>query len=141
MPYLFGSQDNHTRYFLNTNFSSNQDLETEIDMNADSWKLPVSIDDSQVTFDGKPLSLLYEENRRKAEDELQQRGRSREKSSRQRVKEEIHTTCPGTTQTIDAPGTFTVLASAKAAAHSAPATEGYIKDDFGVYAESDGIVE
>ncbi|KAH9208531.1 hypothetical protein DL95DRAFT_395180 [Leptodontidium sp. 2 PMI_412] len=59
-------------------------------MNADSWKLPVSIDDSQVTFDGKPLSLLYEENRRKAEDELQQRGRSREKSSRQRVKEEIH---------------------------------------------------
>ena len=34
---------------------------------AASWKLPYSIDDEDLTFDGKPLNLLYEENRWKAE--------------------------------------------------------------------------
>ena len=74
MPYLFRSQDNHTQYFLNTDFPSNQDLEAEIDMNVESWKLPVSIGDSQVTFDGKPLSLLYEENRLRRFVRLDERG-------------------------------------------------------------------
>ncbi|CZR58199.1 uncharacterized protein PAC_08090 [Phialocephala subalpina] len=40
---------------------------TEIDLQAESWKLPYSIDDSDLTFDGKPLNMLYEENRWMAE--------------------------------------------------------------------------
>jgi hypothetical protein len=38
-----------------------------------SWKLPYTIDDSDLTFDGKPLNMLYEENRWKAEHVLESR--------------------------------------------------------------------
>lgn len=44
----------------------------------------------------------------------------------------------GATQTTDILGTFTDLAAAKAAARSALATEGYLKDDFEKYEENDG---
>jgi len=47
-----------------------------------SWKLPYRIDDSDLTFDGKPLNMLYEENRWMAEhlggDDNPSRGRSRQ---------------------------------------------------------------
>lgn len=55
------------QYYLITNVSSYSPADKEIDLNAESWKLPYSIDDSDLTFDGKPLNLLYEENRWKAE--------------------------------------------------------------------------
>ncbi|KUJ15254.1 uncharacterized protein LY89DRAFT_735383 [Mollisia scopiformis] len=41
--------------------------EEVIDLHAESWKLPYSIDDEDLTFDGKPLNMLYEENRWEAE--------------------------------------------------------------------------
>ncbi|PBP18383.1 hypothetical protein BUE80_DR010919 [Diplocarpon rosae] len=31
------------------------------------WKEPYTIDDEDLTFDGKPLNMLYEENRHHAE--------------------------------------------------------------------------
>lgn len=47
----------------------------------------------------------------------------------------------GATQTTDILGTFTDLATAKAAARSVLATEGYLKDDFEMYEENDGTKE
>lgn len=55
------------RYYLITNVRANTPPEAEIDLHAESWKLPYSIDDSDLTFDGKPLNMLYEENRWQAE--------------------------------------------------------------------------
>jgi len=59
--------DRHTgkQYLLITNVVAKTDA--EIDLHAESWKLPYSIDDSDLTFDGKPLNMLYEENRWMAE--------------------------------------------------------------------------
>ncbi|TAQ87955.1 hypothetical protein B7494_g3713 [Chlorociboria aeruginascens] len=60
----------------------------EIDANAESWKLPYSIDDADLMFDGKPLNLLYEENRCVAEstvwasrEDERERERERERAS------------------------------------------------------------
>ena len=47
----------------------------------------------------------------------------------------------GATQTTDILNTFTDLAAAKAAARSALASEGYVKDDFEKYEERDGTTE
>jgi hypothetical protein len=60
--------DPHTgkQYYLITNVAA-KEADREIDLNAESWELPYSIDDSDLTFDGKPLNLLYEENRWQAE--------------------------------------------------------------------------
>lgn len=55
------------QYYLITNVhsssSSSSGSEREIDLHAQSWKLPYSIEDKDLMFDGKPLNLLYEENR------------------------------------------------------------------------------
>ena len=59
-------------WYLITNVAAKTDR--EIELGAQSWKLPYSIDDSDLTFDGKPLNMLYEENRYQAE-------HSRDKSS------------------------------------------------------------
>lgn len=40
------------------------DTEAEIDLYASEWRLPDSIDDADITFAGKPLSTLLEEDRR-----------------------------------------------------------------------------
>jgi len=50
---------------------------------------------------------------------------------------DFHEDKSGATQTTDVLGTFTDLAAAKAAARSALASEGYLKDDFEVYEEKD----
>ncbi len=55
------------QFYLITNVSAAKASTSEIDLHAESWKLPYSIDDSELTFDGKPLNLLYEENRSMAE--------------------------------------------------------------------------
>jgi hypothetical protein len=59
--------DPHTgkRYYLITNVATKTD--GEVDLHADSWELPYHIDDADLTFDGKPLNMLYEENRYHAE--------------------------------------------------------------------------
>jgi len=47
----------------------------------------------------------------------------------------------GASRTTDILGTYTDLAAAKAAARSALATEGYVRDDFDVYEVNDGAEE
>jgi len=54
-------------YLLITNVVASTTTENEIDLHAEAWKLPYSIDDSDLTFDGKPLNMLHEENRWTAE--------------------------------------------------------------------------
>ena len=63
------------QYYLITNVhSSNHSAnDREIDLHAQSWKLPYTIDDKDLCFDGKPLNMLYEENRYKAEHVSQSR--------------------------------------------------------------------
>jgi hypothetical protein len=69
------SQGSDKQYYLITNVhsSTTTSSDKQIDLHAQSWKLPYSIDDKDLMFDGKPLNLLYEENRYMAE-----RGSSRE---------------------------------------------------------------
>lgn len=65
------SQNSDKQYYLitgvrtssNSSSSSSSKEEREVDLHAQSWKLPYSIDDKDLMFDGKPLNLLYEENR------------------------------------------------------------------------------
>jgi hypothetical protein len=70
------SQGSDKQYYLITNVhsSTHTSSDKQIDLHAQSWKLPYSIDDKDLMFDGKPLNLLYEENRYMAE----HRGSSRE---------------------------------------------------------------
>jgi hypothetical protein len=86
MPSLeTGQSDDHKQYFLITNVGARTDA--EIDLYAESWKLPVSIDDWDLTLDGKPLNMLYEENRRIAEHEMNQFYPSRDDYSKPSRKE------------------------------------------------------
>jgi len=64
MPSTPKYSDRETWYLI-TNVAAKTDA--EIDLHAESWRLPYSIDDSDLTFDGKPLNMLYEENRHYAE--------------------------------------------------------------------------
>jgi hypothetical protein len=66
MPSRIMTQAEQKQYFLITNVVANNN-DAEIDLHAESWKLPYSIDDSDLQFDGKPLNMLYEENKWKAE--------------------------------------------------------------------------
>ena len=72
------TQAEQKQYFLITNVVANNN-DAEIDLHAESWKLPYSIDDSDLQFDGKPLNMLYEENKWKAEHQV---GDSRDASSK-----------------------------------------------------------
>ena len=65
------SATQHKDYLLITNVVTHQPADAEIDLNAETWKLPYTIDDSDLTFDGKPLNMLYEENRWMAEHHVQ----------------------------------------------------------------------
>ncbi|KAE9365786.1 hypothetical protein N431DRAFT_351403 [Stipitochalara longipes BDJ] len=79
------SSTSDKQYYLITNVrtsSSSQKDQREIDLHAQSWKLPYTIDDKDLMFDGKPLNMLYEENRYLAE----HRGASREHRGRSRQK-------------------------------------------------------
>lgn len=75
----------HKQYYLITNVQSSSSSTTskdEIDLHSESWKLPYSIDDEDLMFDGKPLNMLYEENRyyeTRDRGEKKSRGRSRKK--------------------------------------------------------------
>jgi len=90
MPSSRIQTDPHTgkQYYLITNVNAAK-ADAEIDLHAKSWQLPYSIEDEDLTFDGKPLNMLYEENRWKAgmardellrkEKSMSSRGRSRQK--------------------------------------------------------------
>ncbi|QSZ29488.1 hypothetical protein DSL72_004002 [Monilinia vaccinii-corymbosi] len=75
------------QYFLITNVTTTSNANAEFDLQAEAWRFPYSIDDSDLTFDGTPLNMLYEENRYVAEghvtshahDSSRGRGRSRQK--------------------------------------------------------------
>ncbi|KAK0103747.1 hypothetical protein ONS95_005753 [Cadophora gregata] len=61
-----------------TSSSKNTDLHAQ-----ELWKEPYTIDDADLMFDGKPLNMLYEENRWQAEHHVVyndqfSRGRSRQ---------------------------------------------------------------
>ncbi|CAD6442051.1 3d45b6a9-878f-4845-a518-561dca03d877 [Sclerotinia trifoliorum] len=60
------------QYFLITNVTTTSNANTEFDLQAEPWRLPYSINDSDLTFDGKPLNMLYEENRCMAEEHVTQ---------------------------------------------------------------------
>jgi len=64
---VHNSKNAGKQYILLTNVVGNSATDAEIDLYAESWKLPYSIDDSDLTFDGKPLNMLFEENRWMAE--------------------------------------------------------------------------
>jgi len=73
------------QYYLITNVHSTSSSanDRETDLHAQSWQLPYEVDDKDLMFDGKPLNMLYEENRYMAEHHVRQsrehRGRSRSK--------------------------------------------------------------
>ena len=55
------------KYYLvtdDTNSSSNKSTDLQAQ---ELWKEPYTIDDADLMFDGKPLNMLYEENRWQAE--------------------------------------------------------------------------
>jgi len=96
--------DPHTgkQYYLITNVVTTvAKTDAEIDLNAESWKLPYSIDDSDLTFDGKPLNLLYEENRwmaehdRHVDDDGSHHHEKQHKSSSSNNKEKSHKSSRG----------------------------------------------
>jgi len=71
------------QYYLITNVQPPTTKENEVDLQTQSWELPYTIDDADLMFDGKPLNMLYEENRELAEHETRDRDR-REKRGRGR---------------------------------------------------------
>jgi hypothetical protein len=74
------SQNSDKQYYLITNVHSTTSSpnDREVDLHAQSWQLPYEVDDKDLMFDGKPLNMLYEENRSMAEHHVSQ---SREKVS------------------------------------------------------------
>jgi len=83
--------DAEKHFYLITNVSATKASDSEIDLHAESWKLPYSIDDSELTFDGKPLNLLYEENRSMAEYHVNHEAREHKARGRTRSRP---TQCP-----------------------------------------------
>lgn len=80
------SQNSDKQYYLITNVHSSNASSSarEFDLQGQNWKLPYTIDDKDLCFDGKPLNLLYEENKYRAEHHVshqsrEHRGRSRYK--------------------------------------------------------------
>ena len=58
------------QYYILSNISSNQiQVDNETSLQSGSWKEPFVIEDEDLMFDGKPLNLLYEENKWVAEHE------------------------------------------------------------------------
>ncbi|KAI1002696.1 hypothetical protein K3495_g5505 [Podosphaera aphanis] len=81
------SQLNRGQYFLITNVSqstcstsSSSSDEQAVDLSSHSYELPFIIADEDLTFNGKPLNLLVEEDSRKCLMNLRPkiRGRSRQ---------------------------------------------------------------
>ncbi|KAG4432748.1 hypothetical protein IFR05_011778 [Cadophora sp. M221] len=68
------------KYYLITDHSNTKTTDLQAQ---ELWKEPYTIDDADLMFDGKPLNMLYEENRWQAEHHVvysdqNSRGRSRQ---------------------------------------------------------------
>jgi hypothetical protein len=73
------SSQSEKQYYLITNVVAKTD--SEVDLKAGSWKEPYTINDSDLMFDGKPLNMLYEENRWVAEHQKGEKAGSRDAHS------------------------------------------------------------
>lgn len=65
-----------------TTTTTSNSQEHAFDPRSESWTLPYEVDDSDLMFDGKPLSLLCEENRyheTRDRGERKSRGRTRKR--------------------------------------------------------------
>ena len=67
------SSAQHKDYILITDVATRQAADAEFDLKTQSWKYAYNIDDSDLTFDGKPLNMLYEENKWRVEHVLESR--------------------------------------------------------------------
>ncbi|RDL41145.1 uncharacterized protein BP5553_01124 [Venustampulla echinocandica] len=75
------SSEKQQCYLIST-ASLDSHADAQVDLDAETWKEPYTIDDADLTFDGKPLNMLHEENRYYAEhgyggEKEGSRGRSR----------------------------------------------------------------
>jgi hypothetical protein len=86
MPSIQIDPQTGKQYYLITNVVAK--TEAEVDLHSESWKLPYSIDDSDLTFDGKPLNMLYEENQNRWMAEHHVEG-SRDKHSSSKEKSHV----------------------------------------------------
>lgn len=72
------SSQPQNQYYCNTSTSSSSSKEVEVQQ--EHWKTSYEVDDADLVFDGKPLNMLYEENRwANAREASERRGRSRKK--------------------------------------------------------------
>jgi len=80
------NQEYHITSTSNTTPSTSNPSSKDKDsaLRVSSWKLPYSIDDSDLTFDGKPLNLLYEENKWRAEHCSERESRDEERGRTKR---------------------------------------------------------
>lgn len=51
-------------YHILLSSPSGSKTDSRVNLDPGFWKTPVDIDDADLTFDGKPLNLLHEENQR-----------------------------------------------------------------------------
>jgi hypothetical protein len=57
---MSSATEKHYHILLNSPQATQPDSHANLD--SGFWKTPVDIDDADLTFDGKPLNLLHEEN-------------------------------------------------------------------------------
>lgn len=55
------------QYYLAPTTAMNSHPDAQLNLDAEKWRKPYTIDDADLTFDGKPLNILHEENRYYAE--------------------------------------------------------------------------
>ncbi|KAG9242565.1 hypothetical protein BJ878DRAFT_544134 [Calycina marina] len=60
------TQTQQYQYQYQTHPSTSSNTSNTSNTQSVYWQAPVMIDDSDLTFDGKPLNLLYEENQSRA---------------------------------------------------------------------------
>jgi len=84
-------------YILITNVTRHP-TEAEIDLDAEIWELAYTIEDEDLTFDGKPLNMLYEENRWQAGHHVIQSRDQQSNHSSSHGKEKSYKTSRGRTR-------------------------------------------
>lgn len=72
MPSKTSSSTSHHKqaekqYYIISDSKTNNEKAIDLQHSQEFWKEPYTIDDADLMFDGKPLNMLYEENRWQAE--------------------------------------------------------------------------
>jgi len=64
----YAQYSQYSQYAQSTSASQGHSAHSSIEewKNESSWQTPTAIDDNDLTFDGKPLNLLHEENQSRA---------------------------------------------------------------------------